>query len=91
MRADAPPVDQRLTAFPKTLAPRPPLQSCMGPQVSSSVPTAGSIGFGTGARLPKPGKNAAPGPGERACAVGRPGRACGRKAPGHAAAPRLGC
>jgi hypothetical protein len=36
----------------------------MGPQIDSTFNNAGTMTFGTSARLPKPGKSGVPGPGE---------------------------
>lgn len=41
------------------------LQSSVGPQPDSTVPNPGSMTFGTAQRLPKPGKDGVPGPGEQ--------------------------
>ncbi len=39
-------------------------QSSVGPQPDSTVPNPGSMTFGTAQRLPKPGKDGVPGPGQ---------------------------
>jgi hypothetical protein len=41
------------------------LQSSVGPQPDSTVPNPGSMTFGTAQRLPKPGKDGVPGPGQQ--------------------------